>query len=206
MIPVGVVSSGIFHPSLIAQWNLRVFLQKQHGYKVLYFDSIQKLASSRMDFIAVVLFYHKKWIDDQQLNWLANYLKQGGGILALHSASASFKKSDLYYELLGGRFIRHGPVQNFLVKKYPAQYEVFRPISDFYIVDELYIHEHNEGNQIHYFTEFQEVQVPVVWTREYGKGRLCYISFGHRADAFQKEPVQEILMDGLAWISRVGRA
>ena len=36
------------------------------------------------------------------------FVRAGGGVLAIHSATASFKGSPAYFEVLGGRFVGQG--------------------------------------------------------------------------------------------------
>jgi type 1 glutamine amidotransferase len=39
----------------------------------------------------------------------------------------------------------------------------------------------------------------VVWTKEHGKGRICYVSLGHRAGIYRQEAVRRIVVEGLLW-------
>ena len=68
---------------------------------------------------AVVLFFHEKSPPDGAVEALARYVSNGGGLLVIHGAVASFKAYSGYAELIGGSFVGHdnpGPV---LV--YPAE-------------------------------------------------------------------------------------
>lgn len=64
-------------------------------------------------FAALVLYFHHKTLSPAALTRLEAYARQGGGILALHSATASFKDCLPYFDILGGRFIGHGKVEPF---------------------------------------------------------------------------------------------
>jgi type 1 glutamine amidotransferase len=47
-----------------------------------------------------------------------------------------------------------------------------------------------------------EVEIPVVWTKLWGKGRVFYCSLGHDEERIKKEPVQTIVSRGLAWAAK----
>ena len=50
-----------------------------------------------------------------------------------------------YFKILGGRFIGHGKVENFEVTK--VRDDIFSGIDNFYLKDELYIHELNQASK-----------------------------------------------------------
>ncbi|HEV8290437.1 MAG TPA: ThuA domain-containing protein, partial [Tepidisphaeraceae bacterium] len=46
------------------------------------------------------------------------------------------------------------------------------------------------------------VQMPVVWTKMYGKGRIFYCSLGHTPQILAAEPVATIMRRGFLWSAR----
>jgi hypothetical protein len=122
------------------------------------------------------------------------------GLLAVHGAAASFKTEPGYHEIIGGRFIGHGPVAETEVLPSP-EHELFRGIGPFHLRDELYRHEFDPSNEVHFYTSVEGEQEPVVWTRLHGEGRVCYCSLGHTSQAFRHPAVVEILRRGLLWVS-----
>ncbi len=56
---------------------------------------------------AVVLFFHEKSPPDGAVEALARYVSNGGGLLVIHGAVASFKRDSGYAELIGGSFAGH---------------------------------------------------------------------------------------------------
>jgi type 1 glutamine amidotransferase len=115
----------------------------------------------------------------------------------IHSATASFKETKHYFEILGGRFIGHGKVEKFKVEKLES--EIFDGIGDFVVRDELYIHELKSGITVHFTAKHEGKDVPVVWTVRYSKGKVCYAVLGHTTASMKHPAVQEILRRGLAW-------
>jgi type 1 glutamine amidotransferase len=158
---------------------------------------------------AVVLYIHRETISPVALEGLESFVGQGGGLLAVHSASASFMQEPRYAEILGGRFREHGPVEPFEVQPAIPQDPVFAGIPPFAVDDELYRHDYDPDNRIHFFTPVDGGQEPVVWTRHYppagtgrsAGGRVCYCALGHTTSSMRNPYVQRILQEGLAWVA-----
>ncbi len=147
----------------------------------------------------MVIYIHHKKISERALAQLDDFVSKGGGILGVHSATASFQGQLHYFEILGGRFIGHGPVASFEVKPVPES-ELFAGIPVFNVKDELYIHELQPGITPHFTATHEGQEVPIVWTYHYGQGRVCYAVPGHRTETMQNETYQKILQRGLAWV------
>ena len=200
-----LVSAGLFHPSLPCRFWLRRALTALPGYRFSRASSLGALPRLSLDpFRAIVLYVHHDTLSPAALDRLDAYLEGGGGLLALHSASASYKEEPRFYEILGGQFVRHGPVEEFAVQLSSSEDEVFGSIPAFSVRDELYRHEYDPANRIHFHTMIGEEREPVVWTRRWGQGRVCYCSLGHTVGAVRHPQVHQILGRGLAWAIGVG--
>jgi type 1 glutamine amidotransferase len=205
------ISDGIVHPSLLARFWLRRALSSppvpgatdvpRYGFhRVASLEALPRVW--RLDsFPAIVLYVHHRTLSPSALEHLERFLQAGGGLLALHSASASFKEEPRYHDILGGRFVGHGPVEAFVVQPAVAQDEVFGEVPEFSVRDELYRHEYNAANRIHFYTPVDGEREPMVWTRRRGQGRVCYCALGHTASVMRHPRVHQILQRGLAWVS-----
>ena len=197
-----LISDGLVHPSLLGRFWLRRTLAVLPGYRFRRVASLESLVGLPLNsFQAIVLYVHHDTLSPAALERLDAYLGQGGGLLALHSASASFKEEPRYYDILGGRFDHHGPVEEFVVQPADADDEIFWGISSFSVRDELYRHEYDAANRIRFCTMVGDECEPIVWTRERGQGRVCYCALGHTVDAMREPHVQQILRRGLSWVS-----
>ena len=169
-----LVSAGLVHPSLLGRFWLRRGLEAMPGYRFRRVASLESLPRLSLDsFQAIVLYVHHRTVSPTALESLAGFVQQGGGLLGIHSASASFTEEARFVDLLGGRFVTHGPVESFEVQPTAAQDEIFDGIGAFSVDDELYRHEYDPDNQLHFATTVDEEQEPVVWTRRHGMGRVC---------------------------------
>ena len=207
--PILLVSDGIVHPSLLARFWLRRALSSppvpgainvpQYGFHRI--GSLEALPRVwRLDsYPAIVLYVHHRTLSPSALEPLDWFLRAGGGLLALHSASASYKEEPRFYEILGGRFVTHGPVEEFAVQLSSPEDEIFGNTPAFSVRDELYRHEYDPGNRVHLHTVVDGEREPVVWTRRWGQGRVCYCALGHTVGAVRHPQTRQILHQGLAW-------
>ena len=195
-----LASSGLLHPAWLARRRLKRTLQTMPGYVFQQVASLKVLPQLDMfSFKAIVLYLHQQAISASALDCLAEFVRRGGGVLAIHSATASFKQEPRYFEILGGRFRTHGAIQTFTVHQTQNPDDVFGQVGSFQIKDELYIHELAHEMTVHFEAMHEAQPVPVVWTRRYGAGRVCYAMPGHTASTMQHPMVHHILKRGLAW-------
>jgi type 1 glutamine amidotransferase len=170
------------------------------GYRFQRAASLEALPGPKAESLqGLVLYVHHETISLTALESLEHFVSQGGGLLAVHSASASFKQEKRYLDILGGSFREHGPIERFLVEPVAGQDEVFDSIPAFSVTDELYRHDYDPDNHVHFTTAVGDEQEPVVWTRRYGKGRVCYCALGHTVSTIRHPQVQQILKRGLGW-------
>jgi type 1 glutamine amidotransferase len=194
-----LVTSGIFHPPLFGRMALHNILKQMEGFSFAHISSLEKFPANLDSFSALVFHYHHKTISDTALHRLETFVKNGGGILALHASTASFKETFPYFEILGGRFIGHGKVERF--ESVNQSNDIFRGISNFTVRDELYIHELNGKIQVHFMAKHEGKDIPVVWTYQYGKGKICYAVPGHTTASMYNKTYQQILQCGLKWVT-----
>jgi len=198
MKKVLLITDGIFHPPYFGRVALKKSLAELDGFEFQHVRSMEKLPADIKEFSALVIYLHHKIISQLALIGLDAFVSEGGGILAIHSATASFKEANRFFEILGGRFVGHGAVEKIEVKR--VKDEIF-DVGDFVIKDELYIHELQPGIDVHFTAKHEGKETPVVWTYRYGKGKVCYAVPGHTTTSMKHPSVQEILRRGLKWVA-----
>jgi type 1 glutamine amidotransferase len=202
-----LVSAGLVHPPLTGWIWLWRFLARLDGFRVRRVRSLEALR--RMDlrrYRGLVLYYHHDAISDAALGALDSFVSGGGGALAIHSATASFKDRQRYFEILGGQFREHGPVEPFEIRPASPADEIFGRVPAFTVKDELYLHDLVSEIDVHFLAEHEGEPVPVVWTRRHGQGRVCYACPGHRTESLRVPAMGEILRRGLSWVCQEGEA
>ena len=199
MKKVLLITAGIFHPPLLARKALCKTLAELDGFKFQHLRSMEKLPNELDDFAAMVIYFHHKKISARALEALDEFISNGGGVLGVHTATASFKQQMHYSEILGGRFTGHGPIKSFEIKP-TANSEIFAGIPAFVVKDELYTHELQPGIETHFTATHDGQEIPAVWTYQFGKGKVCYTVPGHRTASFKNATFQKILQRGLVWV------
>lgn len=202
-ITILVISSGLTHPGPLARFFLRRGLAA-FGYQVQGARSLEDLPNLDLaTYKAAVLFAHHETVSAAALEKLDLFVSDGGGLLALHAASASYGTADQWLRIMGGRFKEHGPVESFRVEPVEEDDEVFGGIPAFTIRDELYRHVYDHRCRFHFATRVGGEAEPVVWTRYWGVGRVCYCALGHTWRSVRHPQVREILGRGLDWVCGV---
>lgn len=201
-----LVLAGWVHPPYRGQLWLKETLAELPD---LSFDQVPTLAEAVQHglsgYDALVLYYHHPQValTDAELEAFGAFVRKGGGVLAVHSATASYKPTPGYFEVLGGRFTGHGPVQSFDVRPARADDPIFAGIPAFTVHDELYLHELQPDIDVHFQADHEGKAEPMVWTRTVGEGRVCYACPGHRSASMKNEAVREILRRGMRWVCRL---
>ncbi|MFX0139577.1 MAG: ThuA domain-containing protein [Candidatus Hodarchaeota archaeon] len=128
------------------------------------------------------------------------------GFIGLHGASASFKEHPKYFEMLGGRFISHKGIQTFDIKILDRNHQIIKGLDDFSFKDEPYRHDFSMGNDIHVLAEADyhdpddPKPEPIMWIKNYGKGRVFFCSLGHGVLSLKKEIFRTIIQRAVEWV------
>lgn len=194
------VTDGLVHPPFTARNVLRKTLEELDGFAFQHVHSMEELPASPLDYSALVLYFHHKKISETALAIFDEFVSNGGGVVGVHSATAAFQQQRHYFEILGGRFVGHGPVEYFEIVPVTDS-DIFGSIPAFTIRDELYIHELEPGIETHFSAKLEGKEIPVVWTYRYSKGKVCYAVPGHTTRSLKHPSVQAILQRGLMWVT-----
>ncbi|MHA1792845.1 MAG: ThuA domain-containing protein [Promethearchaeota archaeon] len=155
-------------------------------------------------FDAIVSYTQGGWILlEKEMNALTQFIKNGGGFIGIHGATASFKKNPEYHELLGARFIGHGLPRKFNSHVLNEKHFITKNIKDFFIFDEPYKHNILKKDlDILIVRKEKSKDEPLVFTNVIGEGRIVYLAFGHFAKNFNDENIQELIRRSVIWASR----
>ena len=199
-----LVTNGPTHPEYSARRALVHSLNQMENFAITQVTSLDRLPKDYLDYDAMVLYFHDTQISKAALSSFERFVSDGGGVLAIHSATASFMMEEVYFKILGGRFKEHGPISRLDIVP-TVDSNVFKRIPSFSVEDELYLHEIYAEITVHFAAIHKNVEIPVVWTNRYGNGRVCYASPGHRHETMDHPEYQTLLMQGLLWVARSGK-
>jgi type 1 glutamine amidotransferase len=127
------------------------------------------------------------------------------GFIGIHSASCSFLSSEPYLRMLGARFLNHplmGPRFHFHVKE--REHPVTDGITNFTLKDELYLFELYPPQLVLVTTQYDGFEVPVCWVKQYGLGRVFYLSLGHAGEQVLFPMVKRLIENAVLWVTKNG--
>ena len=202
-LPILLASRGWLHPHLLARAAFRRILAGLPGVNLVRLPGLRGF--SRRDlaaYRAVVLYLHEKAADPADLSALRAYVAGGGGLVAVHSAAASYKRQAEFADLLGGRFDRHGQVGRFSVRPAAGAPLPGAPTAPFALVDERYLHWLTAPVTVDYVSIAEGDPEPFAWRRDFGSGRVFYLAAGHTAAGISHPSIQSILAAGLRWAAK----
>jgi scyllo-inositol 2-dehydrogenase (NADP+) len=193
---------GDYHPFESCAELFKGFVEASGRYSVEVTDSLDALKGGNLArFDAVTLYTHGRELKKAQLDGLTAYVKNGGALVALHSAVASFKDQPGFAELLGGRFKNHGAVIEFPVQMTGVDSVITRRLPSFRITDELYVLDgfNADASEVLATAHWEGKDHPVAYTRTYGQGRIFVLLLGHDKRAFLHPSFQKMALRGLDW-------
>lgn len=176
-------------------------LEKTGDFDLTLTVKLDDLRAESIGKYHVVLFYGSggDFADPAQEQGLEQFVKNGGGLAGVHATDA-FKKSDIYWRLMGGRFTTHGGGA-FTVRIEDRKHPITAPMGDFEIRDESYANKDHPEAKLHSLVRIDrgKEQQSMAWVQEYGKGRIFSTTLGHGKEAFANPHFQRLVVRGLYW-------
>jgi type 1 glutamine amidotransferase len=137
---------------------------------------------------------------------LASFVKDGKGLVITHLCSASFKEWEEFHKLCGRYWVMgksgHGPRGVFKARITKTDSPITQGLADFEADDELY--SKLQGDVpitvlLEADSDWSKKTEPLVFTVEYGKGRVFHETLGHDAKAVNNPTVQKLIQRGCEW-------
>jgi uncharacterized protein len=135
----------------------------------------------------------------------------GMGLVTWHGGASAFLASRQHKLLIGGQFVGHpgGSTVTYDVKFHDNDLLV-EGLEKFSITTEQYYMLVDPAVKVVASTRMKllhmpwldDVEMPVAWTREWGRGRVFYCSIGHTVEQLAHPTVTELLRRAVGWASR----
>ena len=186
------------------------------GFEVELSDTLDafKDAEKLLSLNLIVPVWTMGKITGDQLNPVAAAVKAGVGIGGCHGGMCdSFREATEWQFITGGQWVSHpgNSGVTYTVKVTQSDHFIMQGTSDFQVTSEQYYLHTDPANKVLATTRFPspgadgphatngEVDMPVVWTKRYGQGRVFYSSIGHNAATVREPDPLRILVRGLLW-------
>ena len=154
-------------------------------------------------------------ITNDQLDPVCNAVRSGVGIAGCHGGMCdSFREATEWQFMTGGQWVAHpgNDGTRYTVRIGPTKSPITEGIKDFDVTSEQYYLHVDPAVKVLATTRFPvadgphasngPVDMPVVWTKTYGQGRVFYNSLGHQASIVESEPCLTIMRRGFLWAAR----
>ncbi|AEF80717.1 ThuA domain-containing protein [Leadbettera azotonutricia] len=149
---------------------------------------------------------------------LSEAIGSGVGMAGCHGGMCdAFRSNILYQFITGANWVAHPGCDgvkykiNIISKSNPLT----EGIKDFEVASEQYYLHVDPANEVLATTRFPmikwyhsangEVDVPQVWTRKWGHGRVFYNALGHHNDVFEIPEAWELMKRGILWAAESKR-
>ena len=153
-------------------------------------------------------------ITKEQEQGLLEAVKEGVGLAGAHGGLGdSFRANPSYQWMVGGQWVAHpGGVIDYTVNITKPDDPLVAGLRDFQMHSEQYYMHVDPSNEVLATTTFSGEQegatwingcvMPVVWKRQWGKGRVFYSSLGHVLKDYDVPEAKEIFRRGMLWAAR----
>jgi type 1 glutamine amidotransferase len=172
------------------------------------FEDVERLKALHL----IVPIWPMGEISNEQCNAVSEAVASGVGLAGCHGGMCdAFRNSVQWQFMTGGNWVAHPGSDgvDYMVNMAHSSSPIVRGIQDFKVSSEQYYMHVDPANEVLATTRFPtatwyhsangEVDVPVVWTRRWGLGRVFYNSLGHHADIFDIPEALQLMRQGFQW-------
>jgi type 1 glutamine amidotransferase len=186
---------------------------KTEGFEVRVETSTEAFLDPAIrDLSLIVPIYTMSKIEKPEALALCDAVRGGVGLAGHHGGMCdAFRDSVDYQFMCGGQWVAHpGNIIDYKVDITKPDDPIMAGISGFEHRSEQYYMHVDPANEVLATTRFSGehaswidgVEMPVVWKKRYGQGRVFYCSLGHRAYELDIPELRTMLTRGMLWAAR----
>lgn len=190
----------------------------KHGFEVEVSDTLDAYLDEAklLSLSLIVPVWTMGKISNEQAGPLLRAVKSGVGIGGCHGGMCdSFRDNTEYQFMTGGQWVAHpgnDGIEYMVDVRDPDHFITQGSPASFKVVSEQYYMHVDPAVRVLATTRFpvadgshvrnNAVDMPVVWTKYYGQGRVFYSSLGHHADIVAQPEALQLATRGLLWAAR----
>jgi uncharacterized protein len=142
------------------------------------------------------------WMTEAIACALVEHVRQGNGLLALHSGIAGYDPFPALCSLLGGVFSQH-PDQCPVTMEPRAGHPLCARSAPFNLTDEHYfVRMEDKDADVFLTTRSVHGEQPAGWRRSEGQGRVAVLTPGHNLEVWLQPSFQALLRNSLEWCAK----
>lgn len=190
-------------------------MMEKHGYTATISDTLDVLADyeSLLEYDLLVFCWTMGQINHEYTKNVARAVGQGVGLAGAHGGMCDSFRNDTEWQFMtGGQWVSHpgGDGIDYTVEIHHGSSPITLGLDDFHVCSEHYYLHIDPAVEVLATTRFpvvnyyhisnKPVDMPVIWTKFWGNGRVFYNALGHHDDVFDNSPNAAILMErGMLW-------
>lgn len=216
---------GYVHDNIAASVEAIKAMGKEHGFHVDVSDTPSVFRDENLSRYDALIFSNTNnevFETEGQKLALVRYTEAGGGFVGIHSACATERDWPWMWKLVGGKFVRHAPFQEFTMKVIDAEHPSTEFLKeDWTREDECYYVNHinpaihvllavdmttveDEGKEEYPGKTFGDL-FPIAWCHEFDGGRQWFTSLGHSKEDYMMPLFYQHLLGGIKWVMANGK-
>ncbi len=186
------------------------------GFAVTISDTLEIYtdAEQMAKYAVIVPVWTMGTITGEQSKGLQQAVRGGVGLAGWHGGMCDSFRNDTGYQFMtGGQWVAHpGGVIRYTVQVINRKDPITKGFKEFRMHSEQYYMHTDPGNEVLATTTFngrhegctwiKGTVMPVVWKRQWGKGRVFFSSLGHVNKDFDVPEAFEIQKRGILWAAR----
>ena len=188
----------------------------EDGFAVDVADTLDAFADPTLGrYDLIVPHWTMGRIAAEQANPVLAAVAAGTGLAGAHGGMCdAFREHTDWQFMTGGQWVSHpgNDGVEYTVRLGPIPSPITAGLADFGVKSEQYYMHVDPAVRVLATTRFPvadgphaangPVEMPVVWTKSYGQGRVFYNSLGHTPEVLADEPCRTIVRRGFAWAAR----
>ncbi|WP_334077312.1 ThuA domain-containing protein [Paenibacillus sanfengchensis] len=187
---------------------------REHRFEVEVSDTLEAYADAEklLGLDLIVPVWTMGDIAQQLVNNVSAAVQAGTGLAGCHGGMGDSFRSNVDWQFMtGGQWVAHpgNDGVEYKVEIKQSSSPLVDGMDDFLVRTEQYYLHVDPAVEVLATTRFpvadgphrfnKAVDMPVVWTKRWGHGRVYYNSLGHHADIVELPPVKELMTRGLLW-------
>jgi uncharacterized protein len=211
---------GFVHDNLTASATAIQELGKEHGFSVEVSTNAALFTDTTLKKYAALMFANSNndaFENEEQRAAFQRYIRGGGGFVGIHSSTGSERQWDWFQQMQGGKFLRHSPLQKFIIKVLDAKHSATAHLGNTWTrSDECYFFT-NLNPSVHVLLAADTKSLkdtklatapgqklngvfPLAWCAEFDGGRQFYTSLGHKPEHYSDPVFRQHLLGGIQWV------
>ena len=199
-------------PVLVA--NRFAGIMRDEGYEVDIFDNYDILhdLDKLREYDLFVPHCTMSQLPEGTTGNISRAIAEGMGLAGCHGGMCdAFRNNTEWQFICGGQWVSHpGGELEYTVDVIPGSSPLTAGIESFKVFSEQYYVHIDPAievlattrfpNSPYYHSANKPVDIPVMWTKYWGNGRVFYLSLGHQDKVFDEAPAsQELMRRGMLW-------